>query len=355
MAIEIYSTDTDSGQITVVRREGAEYRPVKEIPVGNAPRGGVKFTRDGRGFVSNTSTNTVSEIDALTHREVARIVVGSGPRGLAIVAGERYMLVSNSGSNTVSVVDLESREEITQVAVGRDPRHMAVDPSGNFAYVCIWGSGYIAKLDISGLVTGDASSVREITRIRIDPTAHPYSLNIDRSGRYAFVACNSIEYVPVIDLTVDEVVQRVPVRNDGARAVAFTGDNRFALVTLERDNSIAVIRLSDFTTTRYLPVGPAPRGIAVDDNDERAYISAFSRGTVVAAGVDHDFKAHAVTVVDLQGVDLDSEEQMPRYDDIRVGYGPCSVVVFDTERVTYDAAQVDSAVRDLTTPAVSAS
>src|SRR5262245_48720151 len=105
MAIEIYSTDTDSGQISVIRKQFNSYSTVTTIPVGNAPRGSVKFTRDGRGFVSNTSTNTVSEIDALTHREVARIQVGSGPRGLGIVPGDRYMLVSNSGSNTVSVVD----------------------------------------------------------------------------------------------------------------------------------------------------------------------------------------------------------------------------------------------------------
>ena len=137
MAVEIYSTDTDSGQISVIRKEADGYKLVKEIPVGNAPRGGVKFTKDGRGFVSNTSTNTVSEIDALTHREVARMVVGSGPRGLGIVPGERYLLVSNSGSNTVSIVDLESRAELTQVAVGRDPRHMAIDPSGKSAYICV--------------------------------------------------------------------------------------------------------------------------------------------------------------------------------------------------------------------------
>src|SRR2546421_6435909 len=82
MAVEIYSTDTDSGQISVIRKKAGGYQLGKEIPVGQAPRGGVKFTKDGRGVVSNTSTNTVSEIDAPTHREIARTVVGSGPPGL---------------------------------------------------------------------------------------------------------------------------------------------------------------------------------------------------------------------------------------------------------------------------------
>jgi YVTN family beta-propeller protein len=344
MAIEIYSTDTDSGQISVIRKDEVGHALVTAIPVGNAPRGGVKFTQDGRGFICNTSTNTVSEIDALTHREVARITVGSGPRGLAIVAGGRYLLVSNSGSNTVSVVDLESRQELTQVAVGRDPRHMAVTPKGDVAYVCIWGSGYLAKLDITGLAAGQHGSVREVGRIRIDPQAFPYSLNIDREGRYALVACNAVEYVPVIDLATDQIVARVALRSDGARAVAFTPDNRHALVTLERESLVAVISLDRFEVTRYLPVGPGPRGIAID-TDETAYISAFARATIARTDIPHE--PHSLTVVHLKGIDLDAEDQVVPFEEIRVGHGPCSVVVFNTERATLTSQQVDAAVRDL--------
>jgi YVTN family beta-propeller protein len=348
MAVEIYSTDTDSGQISVIRREPTGYRTVKEIAVGNAPRGGVKFTGDGRGFVSNTSTNTVSEIDALTHREVARIQVGSGPRGLGIVPGERYLLVSNSGSNTVSVVDLESREELSQVAVGRDPRHMAINAAGTAAYVCVWGSGYIAKLDISALAQGNHRSVREVKRITIDRNAFPYSLSIDRSGRFAVVACNAVKYVPIIDLETDEIVARVQVKNDGARAVAFSPDNRFAIVSLEREAAVAVIDMESREVTRYIPVGPGPRGIAVDQDAFTFYVTAFSRDTVGFADVPS--MPHSLTVVHLDGVDLGQEGPMPRFEEIPVGFGPCSVALFDSERAGYRSDKVDVAVRRLSDP-----
>ena len=68
MPIEVYSTDTDSGVISVVTRKNGTHELVAQIPIGNAPRGAVKFTRDGRGFVSNTGGNTVSEIDSVTKR-----------------------------------------------------------------------------------------------------------------------------------------------------------------------------------------------------------------------------------------------------------------------------------------------
>lgn len=353
MSVEIYSTDTDSGQISVIRKDGpSSYQVIKEIAVANAPRGSVKFTRDGRGFVSNTSQNSVSELDALTRREVARITVGFGPRGLAILPGERYLLVSNSGSNTVSVVDLESRTEVTQVAVGRDPRHMAVSKDGHFAYVCIWGSGYIAKLDLKGLLKKDrAESVREVARIRIGEDSFPYSLNIDRTGKRAYVACNSIAELPVIDLDTDSVIARVPVKSDGGRAVAFTPDNNFALLTLERTSTIAVVDTDELKVTRNIPVGPAPRGIVVDDNDNTVYCSNFSRAVPEEnEKIEFSFSPHSLTVVHLDGVDLAlpaEEGGNVQYDEIKVGYGPCSVSVFDSAQVSYDEDKLNKAAARL--------
>ena len=55
----------------------------------------------------------------------------------------------------------------------------------------------------------------------------------------------------------------------------------------------------------------------------------------------------SVTVVHLDGVDLSSDNDMPNFEEIPVGFGPCSVVVFDTERAGYQPTKVDTAVRDL--------
>ncbi|MFJ4192245.1 beta-propeller fold lactonase family protein [Kitasatospora sp. NPDC089509] len=351
MSVEIYSTDTDSGQISVIRKNGlSEYKVVKEIAVGNAPRGSVKFTRDGRGFVSNTSTNSVSELDALTRREVARITVGFGPRGLGVVPGERFLLVSNSGSNTVSVVDLESRTELTQVAVGRDPRHMSISKDGSFAYVCVWGSGYIAKLDLRGLVgEGRADSIREVARIRIGEDSFPYSLNIDRAGKRAYVACNAGDEMPVIDLETDSVIARVEVPGDGGRAIAFTRDGRFALLTLERTSRIVVVDTATLKVTRTIPVGPAPRGLVVDE--DTVYCSVFSRAVPSEDDrIEFSFSPHSLTVVHLDGVDLSlpaEEGGKVRYDEIKVGYGPCSVSVFDSAQVEFDAGKLNEAAARL--------
>ncbi|TXS34289.1 YncE family protein [Streptomyces sp. gb1(2016)] len=338
--IQLFSTDTDDGVVSVVAKTGpGEHRTVTQIPVGNAPRGGVKFTKDGRGFVCNTSQNTLSEIDAVTLKEVRRIEVGHGPRGMGIVPGERYLLVSNSGSNSVSVVDLELNVELLQIPTGRDPRHMGITADGQVAYVCVWGEGYVSKLDISALsgAGGNPEQVTELARILVDREAHPYSLAIDPSGRRVFVANTQADYLTVISVETDETVH-IPVGSHGGRAVAFTDDGRFALLTVENTNSIVVVDVESLEVTRSIPVGSGPRGLVVDPADETVYITNFARANMMVAG-HPNHAPNSLTMVDLKSAPLDRDEGNFEYEEIFVGYGPCSVVLFDLDSLPADERQ----------------
>ena len=314
---EIYSTDTDSGTISVLENDGKSVKKIASIQVGNAPRGSVRFTSDGRGYVSNTSTNTVSEIDGLTHEETRRIQVGNGPRGLFIVGKEKYLLVSNSGSDTLSIVDLEYGEDIRQVEIGRDPRHMIV--ADGFAYISLWGEGSIAKVDVSPLDGGDVDGVKVVNTIMLAPDTFPYSLNIDNTRGLAFVACNAIQNIPVIDLATDRVCADIPVRAGGVRAVTFTPDHKYALASLERDNSVAVIDIESLSVARYIDAGPAPRGV-VSDSEGTIYAAAFSRNTVMKLDIP-DWGSHGVTVIRTADADLSDPNSEVATESVPVGFG----------------------------------
>ncbi|GGL59023.1 YncE family protein [Planomonospora parontospora] len=326
--IELFSTDTDDGVISVVAKSGKEdHRLARQIKVGNAPRGGVKFTKTGRGFVSNTSQNTISEIDPVSLEEVRRIEVGHGPRGLGIMPGDKYILVSNSGSDTVSVVDLELNIELRQLPVGRDPRHMAVTPDGKWAYVCIWGEGVVRKLDVSGLLTGKPEAVSVAETIDVGTTAHPYSVAIEPTGRRVFVANTQATYASVIDIASSEVTH-VELGYIGGRAVAFSPDEEYALISVESVNSVYVVRLSDLKVMRYIPVGPGPRGLTVDKEDKTMYITNFARKTIIEMNWPA-YGPNSLTMVDLDSAPLDRQEGEFVYQEIQVGYGPCSVTMLD--------------------------
>lgn len=326
--IELFSTDTDDGVISVIGKTGTtEHRLLRQVRVGNAPRGSVKFTSTGRGFVSNTSQNTISEVDPIALEEVRRIEVGHGPRGLGVVPGDRYLLVSNSGSDSLSIVDLELNVELGQLAIGRDPRHMAITADGQFAFVCVWGDGVLAKVDISALRDEAPENVTIVERIALGRTAHPYSAAIEPSGRRVWVANTQATHASVVDVATSAVTQ-VELGAIGGRAVAFSPDKQFALISVETTSNVAVVRLATLQVTRQIPVGPGPRGLAVDSEDGTLYVTNFDRSAVISAR-HPDYGPNALTVVNLDSAPLDSDSGQFSYQPIEVGYGPCSVSILD--------------------------
>jgi YVTN family beta-propeller protein len=342
--VEIYSTDTDSGVISVVRvKEGGGHERVTQVPVGNAPRGSVKFTGNGRGFVCNCGGDTISEIDVLTHRETTRIKVGPAPRGLGIVPGDRFALVSNSGANTISVVDLTSRREVAQVAVGRDPRHMYVKPDGSAAYVAIWGGHYIAKLDISALASEAMDSaavgkVAEVARIPVGDEVHPYSVAPQPGSSRLWVANTQGTSATIIDTATDEVVGQVDLGTRGARAIAFSPAGDVAFITIENTSEVAVVETATETVTSRFPVGPGPRGLALDVQSETLYVTAFSRTTLGGNFTDEPPPPDTLTVVNVQPTiaargNSGERPVNPRLSFVGVGKGSCAVSVIDTSKL----------------------
>jgi YVTN family beta-propeller protein len=326
--IELFSTDTDDGVISVVTKHDKNtYELTRQIRVGNAPRGGVKFTKMGRGFVSNTSQNTLSEIDPVSLEEVRRIEVGHGPRGIGIVPGDKYLLASNSGSDSVSIVDLDLNVEVRQIPVGRDPRHMAITADATTAFICIWGDGAVLRLDISGLTAERPDLVTIVETIDVGATAHPYSAAIEPSGARVFVADTQATYASVIDIA-SSAVTNIELGSIGGRAVTFSPDGQHALISVEGTNSVAVVRLSDLALIRNIPVGPGPRGLTVDPDDDTLYVTNFARKKP-AASYRPNFAPNALTMVDLASAPLDSADGEFACQEIIVGYGPCSVTMFD--------------------------
>jgi YVTN family beta-propeller protein len=335
MQVEIFCTDTDDGTISVLGKTGTEHQLLRTIRVGNAPRGSVKFTKTGRGFVSNTSQNTISELDPVGLEEVRRIEVGHGPRGLGVVPGDRYVLVSNSGSDTLSIVDLELNVEVRQLPSGRDPRHMAITSDGRFAFVCIWGDGVVAKVDLTGLADDRPDLVEIAARYDVGRTAHPYSAAIEPSGERVFVANTQARHLSVIDIATGQVTS-VDLGHIGGRAVTFTSDARYALVSIETRSEVAVIDLATLQLTRRIPVGPGPRGLTVDTSDDTLYVTNFDRN-----GLGFDDPAYGpntLTVVDLNSAPLDASEGEFVHYPLEVGYGPCSISLLDITGLQAHAA-----------------
>jgi YVTN family beta-propeller protein len=329
----LFCTDTDSGTISVLDLSTNEMGKIAEIAVGNGPRGPVKFTSTGRGFVANHAGDTLSEVDAYSLRETAKISVGVAPIGCAIVPGDRFALTSITGSNAIAVVDLERRKVIHSCVMGREPRHMDITPDGKFAYIAVSGGDYVGKIAIDALTenrtTDIVSSVREIKRIFLGKGAMPYSVSVAPNGKSALAANNQTHFVSIIDIGSDTVRHQVDVGTKGARGSIFSPASDKVFVTLEDSSEILAIDVASGKIEKRMPCGPGPRGIVYDAESNQLFASAFSR---TKPGGIREVEIAPNTVSVLRVGDMNTLAD-PNGDpiairDIHVGAGPCSVSIF---------------------------
>lgn len=319
----LFSTDTDSGTITVFDMANTR-EPISRIQIGNGPRGAVRFTKDGRGFVTNHAGNTLSEIDAFSLRETARIVVGIAPIGLAIVQGDRFAIVSNAGDNTISVVDLDARLEKFVFPVGREPRHPDTTPDGKYAFVPLSGGDSVAKIDLSSLSdsTENFQSIKVVGRTFLGTGTMPYSAAVSPDGKRVVAANNQVDFVSIIDVASAKVERTVNVGNKGARGTAFTPDSSIAFVSIEDTSEIVVIDLAAGQVVQRLPSGPGPRGLLYDQATMTVFGSCFSR---TGAGIGMIPNSVAALTVGPTPMNV----ARPPITSLSVGAGPCSLALFE--------------------------
>src|SRR5208283_2554477 len=102
--------------------------------VGSVPRG-ITLTKDGkRGYVTNSWSDTVTEIDTAEKRAIRTLPAGFEPSGAALDANGTALFVANRIGNDISVVDLESGKETRRLVGGRGASYMAASPDGARIY-----------------------------------------------------------------------------------------------------------------------------------------------------------------------------------------------------------------------------
>ncbi|HEV8534728.1 MAG TPA: hypothetical protein VGR87_03270 [Candidatus Limnocylindria bacterium] len=103
------------------------------FPVGHQPFGVAVDPTDGRVFVANTGSNTVSVVNP-SAGTVTSVDVGLQPGLLAVDGPARRLYVSNGGDKSLTVIDLTNLSVVTTIPVtgGLD---VAADPAGHRAFV----------------------------------------------------------------------------------------------------------------------------------------------------------------------------------------------------------------------------
>ena len=161
---------------------------------------------------------------------------------IAMSRDGRLVWVVNPGADTVTVIGTRTNTVLRTIRVGDEPQSVAVDPSNRFAFVANAAGNSVSVVRITNPSPSGAFRARSIGRFTTG--AEPWNVVVSPDGRRAFVANSGQDTITVIDAVRPHVIGNVDLSR--GRCVGPDRDRHFQ-----------------------------PRGLAVDRNSNRLYVTSF--------------------------------------------------------------------------------
>ncbi len=225
--------------------------------------------RNGKVYVSNTDSGTVSVVDLSTLTETRTVDVGREPRGCDLNPAGTLLFVPNRKSHTVSVISTSSDSVLATIDItGREPYNLAVSPDGNRVYVACKSS--------STVVVIDTATMEEIASIDLSSSgASPEGIAITPDGSEVYVANRQDDSVDVIATATNTVVVSAIAVVNAPRDAKVSDDGSKVLVVGE--GGPTVIRTADHTTFSFP---------STNDSRDVDIVGSTAYATIMAGRID---------------------------------------------------------------------
>ena len=143
---KVYVPNTTSGSLSVV--DAAADTVVKTIPVGPGPTAVAFAPALDEAFVTVRGENCVKVIDTTTDTVEATIPVGTAPTSAVVDPAGTTLFVANSAGHSVSVIDTATGGVVTTLQISGEPGAMAVSPTGQALIVADATGGTLTTVTI---------------------------------------------------------------------------------------------------------------------------------------------------------------------------------------------------------------
>lgn len=188
------------------------------------------------------------------------------PYGVAYSAGT--ILMPNTFSNKLTIIDAGSREVRAQLSVGSLPEDAALDQGGTIAVVPNNDSGTASIVDLR--------SNKVVAKIHVGET--PVKAAVTSGDGLALVVTG--DGLAVISLADKRLADTIDV-GSGATGIALDEENNRAYVTAGIDGQVSVVDLSQLAVVGKVDGLASPSGIAVDEASHLLFVGTDEGITVV--------------------------------------------------------------------------
>jgi len=215
------------------------------VAVGSSP--GTPIYADGKIFVPDAGSASVSVISGSTEQVVANISVGSKPGTPVYDAAAQEVFVPNFGSGDVSVINASTDQVYVEDIVGTGPEPAAYDPATGGIYVPNAGSGNVT------VIAGATDTVAANVVVGTDPQTPA----LDRANGELYVANNGSDSVSVLNASHDTVVATVAVGSEPGTPAVDPANGEIYVPNWGSDN-VSVISGATEKVVATITVGGSP-------------------------------------------------------------------------------------------------
>lgn len=290
---------------------------VATIPVGSAPSLVAVDRKSDLIYVSNAGSNSVSVIDGSSNTVINTDPVGSFPQAVAANPNANRIYVGVFGSTDQLSVINGATNQVRQFQIGSSgvATGLTVNPSTASVYICnpvsnlvvfdgktnkitttlsvpncSFGMNVISKTNLIYVATftpnitvidGSTNTIKKT--LPLDLTG-PVSVAADAKSNHLGVVDTNAGKFEVIDAASGTVLGSVTGLQRPFGAVFLPGA-KFALVTEESGNDLAVIDATTFTIQSRTNVGQFPLGLDYDSSTHLAYVVNMTDGTVSVVSI----------------------------------------------------------------------
>jgi YVTN family beta-propeller protein len=307
------------GTNEVVEVDTAAGAVVRRVSVGQHPKS-VALSSDGRQlYVANSWSDTVSVVDTASLKVVRELAAGFEPNAAVADLEGRFLYVANRISNDISVIDLARGVETKRLLAGRGAAYLTLSADGRRVYCThIYPLPGPFRTPLESEVTViDTRRQEVVEREKLHDAAGVFHVVSADGGRVAIAAemrpknlipLAHVEHgwvignaLSVFGADIGEVVQ-VPIDEldryyTPPFGVAVTPGNRQLFVSTTGSDSVTVIDLpkllayiraatseqrrlmandlsasANYVSAR-IPVGRAPKGLALSPDGKRLYVA----------------------------------------------------------------------------------
>src|ERR1700737_94866 len=249
--------DVDSGAI------------VGKIPNTLGVHGIAVAPEQGRGFVSNGQSSTVTVFYLKSLKPIAEVAVGKKPDAIIYDPATSHVFAFNGGDNSASVISASDAKVVGTIDLGGGPEFAAADGNG-FVFDNLEDESQVVKIDS-----------RKLTVEKRWPTApcqSPSSMALDRTNRRLFIGCRS-RVMAVMNPDTGQVITTLPI-GDHVDATAFDPETRL-IFNSNGEGTVSVIREETpdkYSSVQTVKTLPRAKTMALDPKTHRLFLSTAEAG-----------------------------------------------------------------------------